>query len=49
MHTVMSGHIVRYLRHVRVCYLLLGWWYLALTAQDQTVLGKPRKKETIHV
>ena len=24
--TVMSGHIVRYLVYVRVCYLLLGWW-----------------------
>jgi hypothetical protein len=41
----MSGHVVRYLVHVRVCYLLLGWWYLALTAHFQKVLGKPRKKE----
>ena len=42
----MSGHVVRYLRTVRVCYLLLGWWYLALTAHDQKIVGKPRKKET---
>jgi hypothetical protein len=24
--TVMSGHVVRYVIHVRVFYLLLGWW-----------------------
>ena len=43
--TVMSGHIVRYLVYVRVCYLLLGWWYLTLTACNQMVMGKPRKKD----
>ena len=45
----MSGQYVRYPNHVRVCYLLLGWWYLILTAHDQTVMGKPRKKETTYV
>ena len=44
-HTVMSGHIVRYLVYVRVCYLLLGWWYLTLTARNQMVMGKPRRKK----
>jgi len=32
--------------YVRVCYLLLGWWYPALTAHYQKIVGKPRKKET---
>ena len=40
----MSGHIVRYLVYVRVCYLLLGWWYLTLTACSQLITGKPRKE-----
>ena len=44
-HTVMSGHIVRYLVYVRVCYLLLGWWYLTLTVCNHMIMGKPRKKE----
>jgi hypothetical protein len=26
VHTVMLGHVIRYLVNVRVCYLLLGWW-----------------------
>jgi hypothetical protein len=30
--TVMPGTVLRYLVNVRVCYLLLGWWYLTLTA-----------------
>ena len=42
----MFGPVVRYLVYVRVCYLLLGWWYLTLTARNQMVMGKPRKKET---
>jgi hypothetical protein len=41
----MSGHIVRYLVYVRVCYLLLGWWYLSLTACNHLVMGKPRRKK----
>jgi hypothetical protein len=43
----MSGQYVRYPKHVRVCYLLLGWWYLALAAFLYKETGKPRKKETI--
>ena len=43
--TVINGQVVRYLVDVRVCYLLLGWWYLILTAFNQMVTGKPRKKE----
>ena len=42
----MSGQHVRYPKHVRVCYLLLGWWYLALAACLHKRTGKPRKKET---
>jgi hypothetical protein len=42
----MSGQYVRYPNHVRVCYLLLGWWYLALAACLYKEMGKPRKKET---
>jgi hypothetical protein len=46
VQTVMYVPVVRYLVNVRVCYLLLGWWYLTLTARGHTVPGKPRKKET---
>ena len=42
----MSGQFVRYPNYVRVCYLLLGWWYLALAACFHKRTGKPRKKET---
>ena len=45
-HTVINGQYVRYPNHVRVCYLLLGWWYLALAACSHKRTGKPRKKET---
>jgi len=45
VQTVMFGHVIRYLVHVRVSYLLLGWWYLSLTARNQMVMGKPRKKD----
>jgi hypothetical protein len=48
-HGVMSGQYVRYPNYVRVCYLLLGWWYLILAAHDQTVMGKPRKERDKYV
>ena len=42
----MSGQYVRYLRHVRVCYLLLGWWYLALTARkSKWFMGNQERKK----
>ena len=45
VQTVMSEPIVRYLVNVRVCYLLLGWWYQSLTACNRLIMGKPRKKD----
>ena len=44
VQTVMHGLVIRYLVNVRVSYLLLGWWYLTLTACNQLVMGKPRRK-----
>ena len=44
----MSGQYVRYLRHVRVCYLLLGWWYLALTARkSKWFMGNQERKKNM--
>ena len=40
----MSGHVVRYLVYVRVCYLLLGWWYLSLAARNHTDYGQTKKE-----
>jgi hypothetical protein len=47
VQTVMPGHVIRYLVYVRVCYLLLGWWYLTLTACNQMIMGKPRERKKI--
>jgi hypothetical protein len=47
IQTVIPGLVIRYLVDVRVCYLLLGWWYLTLTACNRLVMGKPRKERDI--
>ena len=47
VQTVMYVPVVRYLVNVRVCYLLLGWWYLTLTVCNHLVMGKPRERKKI--